>query len=91
MRGIPTTVLPIFAVIAAGWTARRNALVSAEFLESANRLVFYLAIPAMVFRSISGASISGQLNLKHFAMWFGIRYNQSFGRSFPNNSIGDRH
>lgn len=80
MRDILITVLPIFAVITAGWAIRRNALVSDEFLESGNRLVFYLAIPAMVFRSISGASISGQLNLKHFAMWIGIRYNQSCGQ-----------
>ena len=63
MYNILTTVIPIFIVIGAGWAARRKDLVSAEFLESGNWLVFYLAIPAMVFRSITRVSISGQVNL----------------------------
>ena len=63
MYDILMTVIPIFFVIGAGWAARRKDLVSAEFLESGNRLVFYLAIPAMVFRSITQVSISGQANL----------------------------
>lgn len=54
---IRTTIVPIFAVIAIGWLARRRGLLPPEFLAAANRLVFYLAIPAMVFSAIARASL----------------------------------
>ena len=72
MDDILKTVLPIFVIIFAGWAVRRKGLVSEDFLESGNRLVFYLAIPAMVFRSIAGASISGQLDLLVLGVTLGV-------------------
>lgn len=50
---ILSTIIPMFTVILAGWIARRRGLIPAAFLGPANRLVFYVAIPAMLFRSIS--------------------------------------
>ena len=48
-----TTIVPIFVIILLGWLARVFGFMRTEFIEAANRLVFYLAIPAMFFRSIS--------------------------------------
>ncbi len=59
---IITTIIPIFAVIILGWFARFKGFIQPEFLGPANRLVFYLAIPAMIFRSISRASLKTQFN-----------------------------
>jgi len=61
---IITTIIPIFAVIILGWFARRKGFIPDEFLEPANRLVFYLAIPAMIFREISRASLKTQFDIK---------------------------
>lgn len=61
---IVTTIIPIFAVIILGWVARRKGFVPEEFLEPANRLVFYLAIPAMIFREISKASLKTRFDIK---------------------------
>ena len=51
------TIIPIFSLIGLGWFARRKGFIPPEFLGPANRLTYYFAIPAMVFRAISRASI----------------------------------
>jgi len=52
-----TTIVPIFLLILLGLCAKQRGFMPPEFLGPANRLVFYLAIPAMIFRSISKASL----------------------------------
>lgn len=59
---IISTIIPIFVIIILGWMARVFGFIRTEFIEPANRLVFYLAIPAMVFRSISKTSIHSQFD-----------------------------
>ena len=61
---ILTTIIPIFAVIILGWFASVRGFIPPEFLGPANRLVYYIAIPAMIFRSISRSSFTSQFNLK---------------------------
>ncbi len=58
------TIAPIFIVIALGWAARRRGFFPEPFIVAANRLVYYLAIPAMVFRSIAGASLHGDFDFR---------------------------
>ena len=62
------TIIPIFAVIFIGWFSHRNGFFPTTFLEPANRIVFYFAIPAMIFRSISGASFSSNFDLQVLAI-----------------------
>lgn len=57
MIEILATIAPIFVIILLGLAARRMGFVPTEFLVPANRLVFYIAIPAIIFRSISRASL----------------------------------
>jgi predicted permease len=61
---ITSTIIPIFLVILVGWFARRKQFIPDGFLEPANRLVFYLAIPAMIFRAISRASFQDEFNVQ---------------------------
>ncbi len=61
---IAITIIPIFIVIGLGWIARRKGFLPDSFIEPANRLVFYLAIPAMIFREVSKASLQTQFNLQ---------------------------
>jgi predicted permease len=55
-------ISPIFAVVILGYFTRRSGYISKELLGSANRLVFYLAIPALIFRAVSKASFTTDLN-----------------------------
>lgn len=56
------TIIPIFFVILLGLAARSRGYFPPGFLEPANRLIYYLAIPAMIFHAISKGSLKGQLN-----------------------------
>jgi len=51
------TIAPIFLLIALGWFAHHRGFIPPEFLAPANRLTYYFAIPALVFRAIAKASI----------------------------------
>ena len=64
MLNIVATIVPIFLIILLGWLARVYGFIRTDFVAPANRLVFYLAIPAMIFRSISKTSLNG-----HFDGW----------------------
>lgn len=59
---ILTTIIPICIIVMLGWAARKRGFISDDFLGPANRLVFYLAIPAMIFRSISKSSLTDQFH-----------------------------
>ena len=50
---IIVTIVPIFAIIILGWVARKRGFITPEFLEPANRLVYYLSLPALIFNSIA--------------------------------------
>ena len=58
------TIIPIFAIIILGWGARKKSFITPEFLEPANKLVYYLSIPAMVFISIARSSFHEHFDVK---------------------------
>lgn len=62
MGHIVTTIIPIFSLVILGIIARSRGFLPPEFLGPANRLVYYLAIPAMIFRAIANASLTRQFN-----------------------------
>ncbi len=59
---IIATIVPVFIVIALGLLARRKGFITPQFLDPANRLVYYIAIPAMIFNSIAKATLKTQMN-----------------------------
>jgi len=56
------TIIPIFSVILLGWLARRKGFLPRTFTGPANRLVYYFAIPAMVFAAIAKGSLKTDFN-----------------------------
>jgi len=59
-----STITPVFIIILLGWVARKKGFITPDFLEPANRLVYYLSIPAMIFHSIARASFREQFDPK---------------------------
>lgn len=55
------TIVPIFLLVALGWFARRVGLLTSEFMVPANRLVFYIGIPAMLFISLAKATLRSSI------------------------------
>ncbi|WP_319526294.1 AEC family transporter [uncultured Desulfosarcina sp.] len=62
MGQIVATIIPIFSLVALGNIARRRGFLPEAFMGPANRLVYYLAIPAMIFRAIAKASLTLHFN-----------------------------
>ena len=48
-----TSIIPLFLIIGLGCMSRKWELITAEFLKPANRLVFYISIPAFLFHAVS--------------------------------------
>ena len=63
MADILKTILPIFVIIFLGWSLRRLDFMQEGFVKPANRLVYYVAIPAMIFREIAEAEL-----VQHFSL-----------------------
>jgi malonate transporter and related proteins len=77
-------VLPIFALILAGWLARRTGILGAHATTELNRFVVYLALPALLFDIIANAhwvdlwqpgfiAVFGLSSLLVFALTIAIR------------------
>ncbi len=63
MADILKTILPIFVIIFLGWSLRRLDFMQEGFVKPANRLVYFVAIPAMIFREIATAELAEHFRL----------------------------
>ena len=60
MADILSAIIPLFAVVFLGFVAgKRLAVFDAVGAQKLNALVFYFAIPALAFRTVSGAALAG--------------------------------
>ena len=57
-------VLPVFLIIALGYTIRRTGLVDDHFFQQTNGLVFYICLPILLFYSIGTADFSTSFNFR---------------------------
>ncbi len=55
-------VLPVFLVIGLGYGVKRSTLVDDNFLFQLNKLVYYLALPLMLFYTIATADFTASFN-----------------------------
>ncbi len=55
-------VLPVFLVIGLGFGLKKTALVNSEFLYDLNRLIYYMALPALLFYKIASADFHASFN-----------------------------
>jgi len=58
MLDVVNTIVPVFLVILLGYFLHAKELLPSPIVGPLNRLVFYLAIPAMIFREISRVSFA---------------------------------
>ena len=61
---ILNTILPVFLVIVLGWLFHRRGFLPQAFLDPGNRLVFYLALPAMIFHAVAKASLTAHFDIR---------------------------
>jgi len=59
---IHLVVLPVFLVIGLGFSLKRTGLVKSDFLFDLNRLIYYIALPALLFYKIATSDFSSNFN-----------------------------
>ncbi|RJR17471.1 MAG: AEC family transporter [Desulfobacteraceae bacterium] len=59
---VVNTIIPIFAIIMLGIFLKKKNFLPPNILSPLNRLVYYLAIPTMIFREIAGSSFLSNFN-----------------------------
>ena len=58
--------IPIFLIILLGYILRRIGFLTDEFVRVANKYVFIVALPVMLFRDIAGSDVRKDMNVKCF-------------------------
>ena len=61
---------PIFLVILLGWFLKHIGLITDEFAEVANKYVFKVSLPVLLFRDIATTSILKDMNIQFVAFCF---------------------
>ncbi|MDD4774838.1 MAG: AEC family transporter [Eubacteriales bacterium] len=56
------TVLPVFIIVALGWILLRMKLITPDFTATAEKLVFKVALPAMLFCEVSSADLAADFD-----------------------------
>lgn len=62
MLQVINTIVPVFAVILLGWLLRSREFLPSHLIRPLNQIVYYLAIPAMIFRELASASFQANFN-----------------------------
>src|ERR1043165_5388268 len=52
MTAVLFTILPVFAVVGAGWAVARANLISADGVAGFSNVTFYLFVPSLLFRAM---------------------------------------
>mgnify|MGYP002854705816 CR=1 FL=1 len=58
------STIPIFLVMIVGWVIRRIGIVDENFATTANRYVFKVALPVLLFKDLASANFKSDFNLK---------------------------
>ncbi len=62
--------MPVFLVMILGWWLKRIRFLNDEFVATADKLVFKVALPVLVFRDIAGANLSQDFDWKFVLFCF---------------------
>ena len=62
--------MPVFLVMILGWWLKRIKFVTDEFVKIADKLVFKVALPVLVFQDIANANLSQDFDLKFVLFCF---------------------
>lgn len=88
-------VLPVFLVIGLGFSLKKTGLVDTSFLFQLNRLIYYVALPALLFYKIGTADFAASFNpslllgmIVSIVIAFGLSYGYTMLRGYPAMARG---
>ena len=63
MEPLVDIVLPVFAIVAAGYLCGALGILGEESSDALNRFVYYVALPALLFRAMAGVDLATVVNV----------------------------
>ena len=63
MSNVINTIIPVFAIILLGWILSWRRFIPSSLIAPLNRLVYYLAIPAMIFSGVAKSTFEAHFDL----------------------------
>lgn len=84
-------VLPVFALMAFGWLFARLRLITEAQVGGIVTFVFYLAIPALLFRTLAGGAVQAQIEATIIVAYFAAALTQfAIGWLVSRHVFGNR-
>jgi len=68
MTQIIQIVIPVFIVLALGWFIRQIKLIDEDFIKTANKLIFNVCLPVLLFYKISAADLRSVFSINHLVI-----------------------
>lgn len=59
-----SVALPIFLIMLSGFILKKRNIIKQDFINAANFIVFYIALPVKLFNSVSQSSVAANFDLK---------------------------
>ena len=56
--------VPIFLVMIVGWVIKQLGVIDEHFVSKANKYVFHVALPVLLFQQISSADMTSQFDIR---------------------------
>lgn len=72
MQALVNVVLPVFAIVAAGYLLGRRRLFGAEASQALNAFVYWVALPALLFNAMAAVELEEVLNGAYLAAFAGM-------------------
>ncbi len=95
MLNVIQIVVPVFLIIALGWSIRRIGLVNDVFFQQTNKLVFYVCLPLLLIHKIGAADFAASFNFRLILATAGatgccffIAYLYGIRRGYPAPILG---
>lgn len=71
MEPLVNIVLPVFAIVASGYLCGALGLLGEESSDALNRFVYWVALPALLFRAMAGVDLATVLNVPFLVGFLG--------------------
>lgn len=88
MQNVLTVIFPVFALIGLGYFMVKRGLFSQNGVDDLTRFIFYLAVPALLFRTSASGIMAQDLEFSILFAYYGMGLLILFGTYFLNRYIG---
>ncbi len=89
MQAVLNIITPIFAIVALGYVLARSGVLSIAASEALTRFMFYVAVPAMLFRTLATTTLPSNVPWAYIGAFYGASFATfALGIAFARFGLG---